>query len=135
MTALRTALMIVAALLALVGVTAFGIATATAQATCATYTLTPAGPVANIRERADINSKLIAQLQGGATVRAVALVGNWYTLAEQGGYIRADVVKAECVEATPTRIVATARAQATPIEQHIICPSACEITIIVEELP
>lgn len=122
--------------LVIIGLCAIGVAAVGAQTCSGPANLAPTAQFANIREQANINSKLVTQLQRGSTARADTLTGGWWQLAEGAGYIRADVVTATCLSPTPTRIPAsTPHPIATPFEQHIICPSACEITIIIEELP
>lgn len=130
-------MMLISMLLATVAALAvIGIVTANQQAPCSgPANLTPIGQFANIRTGPAITAALAGQLQRSASAHADTLSGGWWQLSEGAGYIRADVVKAECVEATPTRQPTATPPSAEVKEQHIICPSACEIVITIEGLP
>jgi hypothetical protein len=132
---LKIILSLLAVVLIILGLCAIGVAAVGAD-NCSRSLLTPANQFANVRAAPNTTSAIKRQMQAGQTAEATGPTAGWYTLTA-GGYVSASVVTATCLtQATPTRIPSsTPRARPTPIEQHIICPSACEITITVEQLP
>lgn len=129
----------------LVLITLFGLAfigsafSMTHIATCTGVpVITPANQFANIRREATTTSSVAYELKKGEVRQFDTLSNGWYHLIA-GGFVHESVVTEQCLpRPTQQPIVVTVRPPAPnagPVEKHIVCPTACEITIIVEELP
>ena len=101
--------------------------------------VTPINSFANVRRTASTNASVAYKLERGESKEWDILSSDWYHLVD-GGYVHKSVVEEKCQVATATPTpsepqVTIIRGEDGVLKFSVFCPSACEWTSTVEELP
>jgi len=132
------ALIVFAIVIAILGIAFVGSALMVSAKCDGIQTITPINLYANIRRGPTTLSSIADTLKRGQSEEYDTYVNHWYHLSG-GGYVHDSVVEMKCVPLpTPTRpvVLVTNTVDVNGNrEYHYICPSACEITVKLEELP